>query len=382
VKILMLCYEFPPIGGGGAQVVRGLAGELVAAGHDVDLVTMGFRGLPREEETEGIRVHRVPCLRRKEFVCTALEAATYAMSALPKVRRLAAEARPDIVHAHFIFPDGFLAWATRRRTGLPYVITAHGSDVPGYNPHRLKAAHRLLAPLWSSVTGGARRIVCPSESLRSLVARHGRGDRTVVVPNGIDPGRFDPNRKKNERVLVATRMLERKGVQHLLAALARFPRPVGVDIVGDGPFLPELRRMARELGVDARFAGWLDGGSPELKELFETSGIFVFPSEAENFPNVLLEAMTAGMAIVTTAGTGCAEVVGDAAVLVPPKDPAAIREALPALLDNPALREILGTAARARVEKLFSRRAVAGRYAEIYGEVVAADRRITKSDRG
>jgi len=378
----MLCYEFPPIGGGGAQVVRGLAGELVAAGHDVDLVTMGFRGLPREEEIEGIRVHRVPCLRRKEFVCTAPEAATYAASAFPAVLRLAAEARPDIVHAHFIFPDGFLAWATRRRTGLPYVITAHGSDVPGYNPHRLKAAHRLLAPLWSSVTGGARRIVCPSESLRSLVARRGRGDRTVVVPNGIDPGRFDPNRKKNERVLVATRMLERKGVQHLLVALARFPRPVGVDIVGDGPFLPELRRMARELGVDARFAGWLDGGSPELKELFETSGIFVFPSEAENFPNVLLEAMTAGMAIVTTAGTGCAEVVGDAAVLVPPKDPAAIREALPALLDNPALREILGTAARARVEKLFSRRAVAGRYAEIYGEVVAADRRITKSDRG
>ena len=378
----MLCYEFPPIGGGGAQVVRGLAGELVAAGHDVDLVTMGFRGLPREEETEGIRVHRVPCLRRKEFVCTAPEAATYAASAFPAVLRLAAEARPDIVHAHFIFPDGFLAWATRRRTGLPYVITAHGSDVPGYNPHRLKAAHRLLAPLWSSVTGRARRIVCPSESLRSLVARRGRGDRTVVVPNGIDPGRFDPNRKKNERILVATRMLERKGVQHLLAALARFPRPVGVDIVGDGPFLPELRRMARELGVDARFAGWLDGGSPELKELFETSGIFVFPSEAENFPNVLLEAMTAGMAIVTTAGTGCAEVVGDAAVLVPPKDPAAIREALPALLDNPAFREILGTAARARVEKLFSRRAVAGRYAEIYGEVVAADRRITKSDRG
>lgn len=378
----MLCYEFPPIGGGGAQVVRGLAGELVAAGHDVDLVTMGFRGLPREEETEGIRVHRVPCLRRKEFVCTAPEAATYAASAFPAVLRLAAEARPDIVHAHFIFPDGFLAWSTRRRTGLPYVITAHGSDVPGYNPHRLKAAHRLLAPLWSSVTGGARRIVCPSESLRSLVARRGRGDRTVVVPNGIDPGRFDPNRKKNERILVATRMLERKGVQHLLAALARFPRPVGVDIVGDGPFLPELRRMARELGVDARFAGWLDGGSPELKELFETSGIFVFPSEAENFPNVLLEAMTAGMAIVTTAGTGCAEVVGDAAVLVPPKDPAAIREALPALLDNPALREILGTAARARVEKLFSCRAVAGRYAEIYGEAVAADRRITKPDRG
>lgn len=377
----MLCYEFPPIGGGGAQVVRGLAGELVASGHDVDLVTMGFRGLPREEETEGVRVHRVPCLRRKEFVCTAPEAATYAASAFPAVLRLAAEARPDIVHAHFIFPDGFLAWSTHRRTGLPYVITAHGSDVPGYDPHRLKAAHRLLAPLWSSVTGGARRIVCPSESLRSLVARRGRGDRTVVVPNGIDPGRFDPNRKKNERILVATRMLERKGVQHVLAALARFPRPVGVDIVGDGPFLPELRRTARELGVDARFAGWLDGGSPELKELFETSGIFVFPSEAENFPNVLLEAMTAGMAIVTTAGTGCAEVVGDAAVLVPPKNPAAIREALPALLDNPALREILGTSARARVEKLFSRRAVAGRYAEIYGEVVAADRRITKSDR-
>jgi glycosyltransferase involved in cell wall biosynthesis len=371
VKILMLCYEFPPIGGGGAQVVRGLAGELVAAGHDVDLVTMGFRGLPREEEIEGIRVHRVPCLRRKEFVCTAPEAATYAASAFPAVLRLAAEARPDIVHAHFIFPDGFLAWSTRRRTGLPYVITAHGSDVPGYNPHRLKAAHRLLAPLWSSVTGGARRIVCPSESLRRLVSAACPEARTTVIPNGIDPAAFRPDRRKRRRILVATRMLERKGAQHVMTALGGASLGYELHLVGDGPYLPVLRELARDLGVNAVFHGWLSNRSPEYRDLFETSAIFALPSEAESFGVVLLEAMAAGMAIVTSAGTGCAEVVGDAGLLVPPRDPAAVRDALSVLAADPARCDTLGRAARRRLEERFGWPAVGRRYVALYEETVA-----------
>ncbi len=86
--------------------------------------------------------------------------------------------------------------------------------------------------------------------------------------------------------------------------------------------------MAKQLNVPAKFYGYVDNNSPELRELYETASIFVFTSESENFPIVLLEAMAAGAAIITTSGTGCAEVVGDAAILVPPRDPEAIRAAL------------------------------------------------------
>ena len=73
MRILMTSYEFPPIGGGGGAVVAGLSRMLVASGHEVDLVTMSFRGCPKEEEVAGVRVHRVPCLRRSKSNCTAPE---------------------------------------------------------------------------------------------------------------------------------------------------------------------------------------------------------------------------------------------------------------------------------------------------------------------
>jgi len=155
-------------------------------------------------------------------------------------------------------------------------------------------------------------------------------------------------------------------VQYVLEALAGTAVAAEVNIVGDGPYLPELRRRAEALHSPARFWGWLDNRSPELRDIYQSSGIFVLPSEAENFPIVLLEAMAAGLAIVTTAGTGCAEVVGDAGILVPVRDSRAIGRALKRLVEDDTLRRRLGAAARKRIEDNFTWRAVARRYVEEY----------------
>lgn len=371
MRILMTSYEFPPIGGGGAAVVAGLSRELVAKGHDVDLVTMRFQGNPTHENVNGVQVHRVPCWRRVKHVCTAPEAFSYVAAAGPVIRELLASKRFDIVHSHFILPDGLLAWRIRQTTGLPYVVTAHGTDVPGFNPHRMRLAHRLLRPVWHKVVQGASRIVSPSGVLEQLVhAQRNDPGKTLVIPNGLEVGEYTPH-GTDPKVLVVTRMLERKGVQFLLESLAQAPIDHEVNIVGEGPYLPELRRQAAETGVRVKFWGWLENRSPQLRELYESSTIFVFPSEAENFPIVLLEAMAARLAIITSAGTGCAEVVGDAALLVPPKDPEAITRALRRLIDEPDLRRSLGAAARRRIEENFTWSAVAGRYLEEYARHTA-----------
>ena len=134
--------------------MAGLSRELVAKGHEVDLVTMRFQGNPTHENVNGVQVHRVPCWRRVKHVCTAPEAFSYVVAAGPVIRELLASKRFDIVHSHFILPDGLLAWRIRQMTGLPYVVTAHGTDVPGFNPHRMRLAHRLLRPVWHRVVRG------------------------------------------------------------------------------------------------------------------------------------------------------------------------------------------------------------------------------------
>jgi glycosyltransferase involved in cell wall biosynthesis len=366
MKILMLCYEFPPLGGGAGQMVYGLSTTLAKLGHQVDVVTMGYRGLGSREQTDGVQVYRLPCIRIKEYVCTVPEAGTYLLSAFPKIRRLINQNCYDINHTHFILPDGILAWLNYRSTNLPYMITAHGTDVPGYNPHRLLLAHRFLAPLWKTITRNASQIISPSASLKTLLVKQSADMKITLIPYGFDIERFNPRSIKQNRILVVTRMLERKGVQYLLKALEGFAENYSVHIVGDGPYLPTLQKLANKIGINSKFWGWLDNRSLELTKLYEKSSIFVLTSESENFPVALMEAMAAGLAIITTNGTGCAEVVGDSAILVEPRNSEAIRAALSALATNSDFRRKLGQAARRRSENNFSWTAVAKSYAELY----------------
>jgi len=366
MKVLMLSYEFPPLGGGGAKVVYGLTKEIARLGHEIDIVTMGFRGLPRHEMINGTNIYRVPCLRTSESICSTPEMVSYALSAIPMVLRLIKSKHYDINHTHFIFPDGLVSYLLKKITKLPYIITAHGSDVPGYNPDRFRIEHKILSPLWKKIVNDADQLVCLSEALKSLVNKHYSGDKISVIPNGIDIDRFQPIKNKQKRILIVSRMFERKGIQYFLKALEGLELAHGINIVGDGPYLQTLKQMVDGQSKKIKFWGWLPNTSRELKDLYETSSIFVFPSESENFPMVLLEAMAAGLAIITTKNTGCEEVVGDSALLVEPRSPIATTEALEKLVDNPDFSRELGEAARRRLEENFTWNVVASKYIDIY----------------
>jgi len=362
----MLSYEFPPLGGGGAKVAQGLSKELIGIGHEVDLVTMGFRGLPKYEIIDGVNVYRVSCFRTSESICHTPEMTSYAFSAIPAVLRLTKQRSYDINHTHFIIPDGLISLAVKKLIKLPYIITAHGSDVPGYNPNRFKLVHKLISPLWNRITRNAEHIISPSEALKSLILKRNVNENITVIPNGIDVNKFRPDGNKTKRILSVSRVFERKGLQYFLRALEGLNMDYEVDIVGDGPYLGNLQRIADNLGIKVSFWGWLENNSPQLKKLYETSSIFVFPSESENFPIILLEAMSAGMAIITTKDTGCAEVVGDTALLVESRNPTAIRKALVRLMSDCDLCKQLGQAARRRLENNFTWSAVARKYVDLY----------------
>jgi glycosyltransferase involved in cell wall biosynthesis len=377
LKILMPCYEFPPIGGGAGRVVAGLSSELVRQGHEVDVVTSRFRGLAARETVNGVEIHRVNCVRLKEHWCTLPEVATYMIAARRKIRDLVSRKRYDINHTHFIFPDGLNARHIKQETGLPYMITAHGSDVPGYNPHQVRLLHPLLSPLWSGITHDASALVCPSRSLQALVAKRDSALRTTRIPYGFDVGRYRKESRRERRILVVSRMLQRKGIQFLLQALEELPLGPEVHLVGDGPYLPALRKLAARTRITVTFHGWLDNSSTELTRLYETSEIFVLPSEQENFPVALMEAMDAGLAIVTTRGSGCSEVVGDAGVFVEPRDVPGLRAALESLVKEPERIRRLGRAAHERIAAEFAWPVIARRYVDLYAAHRSPSRRTT-----
>ena len=103
-------------------------------------------------------------------------------------------------------------------TGLPYMITCHGSDVPGYNPDRFGWAHKLLGPIWEKIVNSSEGLSSPSIYLKELI-RLKITFPVQVIPNGYDLPAFQPKAKKN-RILVVTRLFERKGVQFFIDTMA------------------------------------------------------------------------------------------------------------------------------------------------------------------
>jgi len=362
-RILVLCHEYPPVGGGAGAVCAALAREYRLAGARPVVVTMGFDGRPEHETIDGVELVRVECGRRRREMASPWEALVWARRAGRAVRSLHRRKPFRAVHAHFIMPAGIVARELWRSAGVGYVLTAHGSDVPGFNRERLKLAHVLARPWWRRICRDAAGLVAPSHSLRTLWERK-LPDRPIrVVPHGFSL-RFRPL-PKERRILLCSRLVERKGFQHFLAALAGLDLPGWeVDLVGDGPMRHRLEALAARCRVPIRFHGWVEQADPRLADLYGRAAIFVFPSAWENFSMALLEGMGAGCAVITTDVSGNPEVAGDACRLTRPGDVAGLGRAVRELATAEDLRRQLGRRAAVRARS-FDWRAIAGQYLEL-----------------
>ncbi len=367
MKILSLTYEYPPIGGGGSVVAAAVNEELVRMGDEVTVLTSAMKGLPAEETVEGVVVHRTACVRRHRHYTTTAELLTTLLPTYLRGAQLIRAIKPDVIHAHFILPSGPLARALSARFNVPYVLTAHGSDVPGYNPDRFGLMHRMVKPAWRRIVEGAAAVTSPSRFLAGLMQQQGCAVPIVIVPNGHRPHPGLGETRRN-RVLVVARMFPRKGIQHFIDAVAGLGRDWEFVIAGDGPFRDQLEARARSVAPNVRFVGFVNRET--LRSLYESSRVLVFPSIQENFPMVLLEAMDAGCAIVTTNAEGCAEVVGDAGLVVPKGEPQGIRAALATLMRDPELVRDLSARARQRAASLTWPNIV-GRYREVLEAAIA-----------
>jgi glycosyltransferase involved in cell wall biosynthesis len=367
-RVLLLNYEFPPLGGGASPVSYEIAKKLVdKGGFDIDVVTMGYKGLPSfAEDGPRLRIHRVPCWRSKKELCHPWEQLTYLATGYRKAAELH-EANPyDICHAHFLIPTGIIARRLKMKYGLEYVVTAHGSDVPGFNNDRFKLLHRFTGPVLRKVARQAKSVVSPSNYLKGLMLENidaGLESRIRVIPNGIDVQKFTPAEKTNI-ILGTGRLLPRKGFQYLIEAVSERDIGYEVHICGDGPMMGALRELRKKSKTKVVLHGWLDNNSATYRELLQCAAIYVLPSLKENASIALLEAMCAGAAVVTTDISGCPETVGGDGVLVEPASVQDLRSTLYALTADPRRLKTLQQAMRRRVEAVFSWKVVLESYQE------------------
>jgi len=385
MRILVLNYEYPPLGGGAAVATAALAQGLAARGVQVDVVTAGVDagaerrvlGVPREStEHPGLDLYRVRSRRTGVHQAGMGGAATYLVAALPLVRRLLRANKYDVVHIFFSLPTGALL-PFLNLGATPVVVSLRGSDVPGYDPHNraLQVAHRMLVPLTRWIWHRADRVVAVCESLGRLALCTSPDLRYTVVPNGVDLSLFHPAAMVTPRgatpirCLAVARLIERKGLGDLLRALALLERGrFQLEIVGGGSDEQSLRHLAEELGVarEVHFVGPLPRA--EVARRYRDADLFTLPSSAEAFGNVFAEALASGLPIVSNAIGGIPDLVehGTNGLLVQPGDINGLAGAIRYLGEDPVLRREMAVRNRAKAEANLEWSQVTRRYLATY----------------
>jgi len=377
MKILLINYEFPPVGGGAGTVTYYMAHEMAAMGHEVLVVTGWFRGLKRNETSAGFRIFRVDYGRRRADSSTPLEMLLFVIKACLSAQDYLKDFPPDIIMAAMAIPSGMVAWYLKKCYKLQYIISLLGGDVPGHlgAGSSLSVYHYFTKPITKAVWKNAKKLIANSRGLRLLAMKTAGplGLEVEVIPNGIDLNRYRPlttteSSDNNIKLLFVGRLNVYKGLKYLLEAMSKIKflleeKRVMLEIVGDGPLRIELFKMSNDLGIGryVNFSGWCT--QEEIPRKYQSAQIFILQSLDEGMPVVISEAMASGLAILSTDIKGVNELITDGVngYLVKPSNAQELADRLSILLVNANERRRLGAAARKTVEK-FSWRNLAIEY--------------------
>jgi glycosyltransferase involved in cell wall biosynthesis len=385
MRILTITHNYPRWDGDRAGAfVAMLAAETVAAGHAVRVVAPHAPGAALRETQHGVEIVRArygpDALERVGYTGALrhpLRASLLAPVMLPsfiaRLRSVAAREarafRPDVVHAHWWMPGGWIA----SRLGIPYLVTCHGTDV-----RLLEKAH------WRAIAAPVLRRAAAVTTVSSFLASDVRrfmpevATKIVVTQMPIDVTRFERGvevaKAVPARLLFAGNLIASKGVDVLIDAFA-LVRGRGVAcelaIVGGGPEEARLRALAVRRGIadSVRWSGFVS--QHEMPAEYGASTVTVLPSrgQAEGLGLVLAEALLAGSAVVGTAAGGIPEVVVDEQTGLIAKDGSAgdLARQIERLLTDRDLRERTIAAGRARVRAAHEPAAAAARVIELYG---------------
>ncbi|MGI8761702.1 MAG: glycosyltransferase family 4 protein [Jatrophihabitantaceae bacterium] len=400
VRVLMLTWEYPPLVVGGlGRHVEALARELVAAGHDVRVVTRGEAAEVVDERRDGVRVRRaaldpIAIGFTVETLLAWSQAAEHALvrAAVPLVRRW----RPDVVHAHdWLVAQSAVTVAEYSRA--PLVSTIHATEAGRHQGW-------LPAPLNRAIHSVERWLVHRSAAILTCSnAMHDetthlfelRPEQVSVVPNGIDANRWQVPQAARAAmrvrfdgtgpfVVFAGRLVHEKGLQTVLDAVrplrAKHPG-LRLVVAGTGGYEAQLRERCRRLRI-VRAVQWL-GFVPEaqLAAVLGAADAVVVASLYEPFGLVALEAAAAGTPLVVSETGGLVDLVagGVAAGSFPAGDAAALAAAVTAVLDDPDAARRASAHAERVIRRDYTWAAVAARTAAVY---VSATERIFMAESG
>jgi len=386
MKVLFLTHSFPRQPGDppGAFVLR-LATALRGEGVETRVVAPAAQGLKSHESLDDIAVDRFRYAPRKyeTLAYSGTMATQFKASWSAKVTmlgflgsefRCAVSARrsfePDVVHAHWWFPNGLVGTWLSRMSHKPLVTTLHGTDV------RLARSVAFSRPAFRHVMHHSAAVTAVSRWLASEAQQIVSAPQPTVAPMPVSSELFSPGgERQRNRFLFVGRLNKQKGMELLLHALSRIPdTSVGLDVVGDGEDRATLEELAGALGLTERVRWHGAVPQPRLADFYREAAALVVPSVDEGLGLVAVEAQLCETPVVAFDSGGLPDIVQHdrTGILVRDVDAGALAASLVSLLERDDRGASLGAAGRMHALATFAPESVARRYADIYRAAIAS----------
>ena len=386
VKILIISPSFFPIVGGTEIVIFEISKRLVKKGHDVTILTPKypeFKNSKTCEKIDSVKVYRFPissCMYKFSALPRYID---MQMRAFRKIIELDRNEHFDIFHQFHLFALGGAVVLAKNILRKLLVTTLAGWDT--YDP--IHPVPNFFHSYLARVMNESDVVTSPCEELVKHAKEQGCRKRIKIIPHGVDITRFNPCidgsmvRKNLEikddetMVLSVQRLVRKKGVDWLINAILevikKSARNVRFIIVGEGPEKNELIELARKLKVSnsVDFTGFI--ASEEIARYYSASDILVLYSLYEQFGITLLEAMACGKPVISTRVGAIPEVVdhGKTGLLVPPKNPEALADAIMKLVKDEELRIRMGMEGRKKVEREYDWDVIVDNYLKLYEDM-------------
>jgi glycosyltransferase involved in cell wall biosynthesis len=356
------------------------ADQEAGASREGDVTVHRFRYFPRRLQRLAYGSGILPNLKRNPLLW--LEVPFFVLSLSLALIRQLRRRRPDVIHAHWLIPQGLIAVLGKRLWKIPVVISVHGGDVFALTHPFIRTLKRCALRRCDAWTSNTR--ASAGAALQDDEAPPPR-----IIPMGVDAALFGAKSTRNCRtppqtefvLLFVGRLVEKKGCDDLLEAFSLLPGELQTKsslwIVGSGADAARLKAQSKSLGIENKVRFWGQLSNHLLPELYSSADLLVAPSveaasgDTEGQGVVILEAFASGTCVVATRVGGITEVIEDGVtgLLVDPRNPLKLSVAMEDLLRDPERRRRLAENALRKVREKYDWQKIAAEFHRVYRDV-------------